>query len=153
MLEDRRRLARELHDGVVQELAYIRSEAHCVAPGPRERILDACDRGLDEARAAIATLGRGRDEPLAVVLHHAARQIVERYGGRLDVDLDESITASGDQRHALVRTTREAVSNALRHGQGGYIRLRLVCDEGQRRLLLEDDGTGFDSPRWRRGTA
>lgn len=144
VLEDRRRLARELHDGVVQELGYIRLEAHGVVPGLRERIIDACDRGLDEARAAIATLGRGADEPLAVVLHTAARQMVERYGGRLVVDLDHSITASADQRYALVRITREAVSNALRHGRAGRVRLRLVSEQGQRVLMLEDDGSGFD---------
>ena len=144
VLEDRRRLARELHDGVVQELGYIRLEAHDVAPGLRERIIDACDRGLDEARAAIATLGRGADEPLAVVLHKAARQMVERYGGRLVVDLDQSITASADQRYALVRITREAVSNALRHGRAARVRLRLVSEQGQRVLVLEDDGAGFD---------
>jgi signal transduction histidine kinase len=144
VLEDRRRLARELHDGVVQELGYIRLEAHDVAPGLRERIIDACDRGLDEARAAIATLGRGADEPLAVVLHKAARQMVERYGGRLLVDLDQSITASADQRYALVRITREAVSNALRHGRAARVRLRLVSEQGRRVLMLEDDGAGFD---------
>lgn len=144
VLEDRRRLARELHDGVVQELGYIRIEAHSITPGLRERVIAACDRGLDEARAAIDTLGRGADEPLAVVLHKAARQMVERYGGRLVVDLDRSITATPDQRHALVRITREAVSNAVRHGGAGRVRLRLVREEGSRHLFVEDDGAGFD---------
>ena len=144
VLEDRRRLARELHDGVVQELGYIRIEAHSISPGLRERVIAACDRGLDEARAAIDTLGRGADEPLAVVLHKAARQMVERYGGRLLVDLDRSVTATADQRHALVRITREAVSNAVRHGGAGRVRLRLVREGGSSHLFVEDDGAGFD---------
>lgn len=144
VLEDRRRLARELHDGVVQELGYIRIEAYGAAPGLQERLIAACDRGLDEARAAIDTLGRGADEPLAVVLQRAARQVVDRYGGRLVVDLDQAVTASADQRHALVRITREAVSNALRHGKAGRVRLRLLGEAGRRVLLLEDDGAGFD---------
>jgi signal transduction histidine kinase len=143
VLEDRRRLARELHDGVVQELGYLRMEAYGAAPGLRERLMAACDRGLDEARAAIDTLGRGADQPLAVVLHRAACQVVDRYGGRLVVDLDRSVCASPAQRHALVRITREAVSNAVRHGKAGRVCLRLM-HERQRLLIIDDDGAGFD---------
>jgi signal transduction histidine kinase len=71
--------------------------------------------------------------------------MVERYGGRLVVDLDRSITATPEQRHALVRITREAVSNAVRHGKADSIRLRLFSEHGRRLLLVEDDGTGFDA--------
>ncbi|HSE08495.1 MAG TPA: ATP-binding protein [Nocardioidaceae bacterium] len=146
VLEDRRRLARELHDGVVQELSYIRAEAHTVGSGDEvaERILSACDRGLDEARAAVDALGRGGDEPLAYVLHRAAQQVAERYDAHLDVDLDDSVQAAPEQRHALVRIAREAVSNAVRHGGADRVSLRLVRDQDGSRLLVEDDGKGFD---------
>ena len=143
VLEDRRRVARELHDGVVQELGYLRIEAFGAAPGLRERLIAACDRGLEEARGAIDALGHGADEPLAAVLKRAAREVVERYGGRLVVDFDPSVVAGAEQRHALVRITREAVSNALRHGKAGRVCLRLSRD-GQRHLVIEDDGAGFD---------
>jgi signal transduction histidine kinase len=146
VLEDRRRLARELHDGVVQELGYIRAESYAIEAdhGVRERILGACDRGLDEARAAIDALGRSPDEPLGFVLHRAARQVAERYGGRVVVDVDDSVDAEPEQRHALVRITREAVSNAIRHGSAGSIRIRLEHDQHARRLVVQDDGMGFD---------
>ena len=118
VLDDRRRLARELHDGVIQELIYIRSESHAlpadVAAGAR--IIGACDRALDEARAAVNALGRAGDEPLGFMLHRAARELAERYRVNLEVDLDDSINAEPDQKHALMRITREAVSNAVRHG-------------------------------------
>ena len=146
VLEDRRRLARELHDGVVQELGYIRAESYAIDTDDklRERIQTACDRALDEARGAVDALGRSPDEPLGFVLHRAARQVAERYGGRVVVDLDDSVDADPDQRHALVRITREAVSNAIRHGSAGSIRIRLVRDQDRRRLVVEDDGRGFD---------
>ena len=146
VLEDRRRLARELHDGVVQELGFIRAESHAieVGDGLRERILGACDRGLDEARGAIDALGHSPDEPLGFVLHRAARHVAERYGGRVFVDVDDSVDAEPEQRHALVRITREAVSNAIRHGSAGSIRIRLGRDERGRRLVVQDDGRGFD---------
>lgn len=146
VLEDRRRLARELHDGVVQELGYIRAESHAIAghDGLRERILGAVDRGLDEARAAVDALGHSSDEPLAFVLHRAARQVADRYGARVVVDLDDAVDADQTQRHALVRITREAVSNAIRHGRAECIRIRLERDSDGRRLVVEDDGRGFD---------
>ena len=132
VLEDRRRLARELHDGVVQELAYIRSEAHdrVADPTARLRIVLACDRALDEARSAVDALGRSADEPLGFVLHRAAQQVAERYHAGLDVELDDSVRADQEQRHALVRITREAVSNAIRHGKVDRVQLRLTERRG-----------------------
>lgn len=147
VLDDRRRLARELHDGVVQELGYIRAESHALPAGSpnASRIIAACDRGLDEARSAVNALGRTADEePFGFTLHRAVREIAERYRINLEVDLDDSITADADQRHALMRIAREAVSNAVRHGKAERAWVRLSRDGGERRLTVEDDGTGFD---------
>ena len=154
ILDDRRRIARELHDGVIQELAYIRSESHMIPVGAvagiaaaeitAGRIIAACDRALDESRAAVQCLGRVADEPLSLMLHRAAREMADRYSIHLEVELDESIGASHDQKNALVRITREAVSNAVRHGEADRIVLRLGFDDGQRNLTIGDDGRGFD---------
>jgi signal transduction histidine kinase len=146
VLEDRRRLARELHDGVIQELAYIRSRGHSIPCGVngRDHIIAASDRALDEARAAVHALGRGTDEPLGFVLHRAAQELAERYDVDLEVDLDDSIQVPEDQQHALMRITREAVSNAARHGGAARVWLRLGRTSGQRSLVIQDDGKGFD---------
>jgi signal transduction histidine kinase len=127
VLEDRRRLARELHDD-----------------GVRQRILDSADRATDEARAAIETLGRDEELPLGLLLHRAARHVTERYGGHVVVDLDVSVDATREQGHDLVRITREAVSNAIRHGQAGNIGIGLLRDRERRRLVVHDNGRGFD---------
>lgn len=149
VLEDRRRLARELHDGVIQELAYIRSESYSLpADLPAgDRIIAACDRGLDEARAAVQALGRPSDEPLGFVLHRAARELAERYQVDLEVEVDDSIDVAPDQQHALMRITREAVSNAVRHGHAERVHVRLSCSGGRRRLAIQDNGQGFDVNR------
>lgn len=145
VLEDRRRLARELHDGVIQELAYIRAECHRLpADATSQRLIAACDRALDESRAAVHALGRTSDEPLGFVIHRAARELAERYKVDLEVDVDDSITAEPEQLHALMRITREAVSNAVRHGKADRVHVRLTSDGGQRRLAISDDGSGFD---------
>lgn len=154
VLDDRRRLARELHDGVVQELGYIRSTATMAVPDAARRaeLVGACDRAIDEARAAVEALGRSPDEPLGFVLHRAARQVADRYGGRVLVDLDDSVHVGHTQRHALVRITREAVSNAIRHGRAESVCVRLERCGEQVRLAVQDDGHGFDPATSSRGT-
>jgi signal transduction histidine kinase len=146
VLDDRRRLARELHDGVIQEVTYIRSEAHGLPadlPG-RHRIIAACDRGLDEARAAVQALGRPSDEPLGFALHRAARELADRYYVDLEVEVDDSINVRPDQQHALMRITREAVSNAVRHGKAERVQVQLSRSGSQRCLVIQDNGKGFD---------
>jgi len=148
VMEDRRRLARELHDGVVQEVSYIKSEMRPfgAVDGPRStRILGACDRALDEARQAIEAMGTSSGESLGFTVHRAVRQVAERYDVAVEMDLDDTITAAQDQCHSLLRIAREAVSNAARHGRARRIRVRLTQDSPVgRRIVITDNGTGFD---------
>lgn len=147
VLEDRRRLSRELHDGVIQELALLRMEGHSLPSSfpAKSRILAACDRSLDEARAAVHALGHGGDEPLGLVLRRTTRELAQRYGVRLDIQVDDSIEASADQQHTLLRIIREAVANAARHGHAQHLCVRLGKEGEWRQLVVEDDGEGFDS--------
>lgn len=146
VLDDRRRMARELHDGVVQELGFIRAEAHGLpdALPSAARILDAADRALDESRAALQALGRVRDESLEVVLRQAALDVADRYGVAVELDLDHTVSADREQRHALMRILREAVSNAARRGRARRIFVRLDRNDDRYLLRIEDDGSGFD---------
>lgn len=149
VVEDRRRLARELHDGVVQEISWIKSEARGLSRGTDghvgvQSILDASDRALDEARAAVDALGRDADEPLGYALHRSAREVAERHGGRVVVELDDAVHADQQLRHGLARITREAVGNALRHGAAECVRITLEATPTGGRLVVQDDGCGFD---------
>jgi signal transduction histidine kinase len=154
VVEDRRRLARELHDGVVQELSWIKSEARSLShrlnddDGNRgttvQSILDASDRALDESRAAVDALGRGSEEPLGYALHRSARDVADRHGGRVVVELDDSVKADQALRHHLARITREAVGNELRHGRATCVRISLEATPTGGRLVVQDDGHGFD---------
>ncbi len=147
LAEDRRRLARELHDGVVQELGYIRSQSHRfrALDGVRaDRVIDACDRALAEAREAVDVLAQERPAPLSVVLRHSAQQVAQRYDVVLDLALDDSVGAETQTTHALLRIAREAMSNAVRHGGASRIALQLRDDGDCRVLTVRDDGCGFD---------
>jgi signal transduction histidine kinase len=94
----------------------------------------------------VHALGRAGDEPLGFILHRAARELAERYRVNLEVDLDDSVDADTEQKHALMRITREAVSNAVRHGKAERVWVRLSQDGAHRQLTVQDDGTGFDVP-------
>jgi signal transduction histidine kinase len=148
VLEERRRVARDLHDGVAQELAYISSQAHWFLREPTDhqplaKIMDAVQRALDESRGAIAALNRPIDEPLEMAIEHAALDVADRVGARLQVDLDDTVEVTPDWRDALLRITREAVANAVRHGHARTVSVELRNGDAVS-LRITDDGQGFD---------
>jgi signal transduction histidine kinase len=148
VLEERRRMARDLHDGLAQDLAFITSQTRAIADSPRDatrvdRITSAAERALDDSRAAIAALTAPLDEPLDASLVRAAEEVAERGGARVRLDVEHGICVSASTRQALVRLVREAVTNAVRHGEAREVWLRLASGPGLR-LTIEDRGHGFD---------
>ena len=148
--EERKRVARDLHDGVVQELAYISTHTRWLVEAPKEpqrssllKILDAVERALDESRGAIAALNREMDEPLQLAVGNAAADVADRVGARLNLDMAAHVEVSPEWRDALIRIAREAVGNAVRHGHAQEIELQLRNGEAVN-LRIIDNGDGFD---------
>jgi signal transduction histidine kinase len=149
VLEERRRMARDLHDGLAQEIAFISMQAKWLGSEGdpvMNQIATAADRALDESRRAIAALTRPLDEPLAVVLADVADEVAGRVGLELELDLTEDVDVSPQTREALLRIVREAVTNAARHGRATLVRIELANGRGIR-LRVSDNGTGFDPAR------
>jgi signal transduction histidine kinase len=147
-LEERRRLARELHDGLAQELAFIATQSrwlsrHSDESGQMDPLVVAAERALDESRSAISALTRPLDEPLDAALAQAAEDVAGRVGVRLRLELDEGIDVPASTREALVRIVREAVSNTARHGQASTVTVQLSGGPGVT-VRVGDDGIGFD---------
>ena len=149
VVEDRRRMARDIHDGLAQELAFIVTHSQrLVAPDARqgvlaEQIRDAAQRALDEARAAIEALTTRGGEPLDEVLCRAAENVAERYGARVRVQASpREIDVPAETRDALIRIVREAATNAVRHGRAGQLELE-VSGPAPLVVRLVDDGAGF----------
>ncbi len=149
VLEERRRLARELHDGLAQELAFISTQSRRLLRGGRfqernlEQLALAAERALDESRSAIAALSRRLDEPLEVAVAQAAEDVAERVGISVRFDLASGIEVPVATREALLRIVREAVSNTARHGHASHVTVAL-WDGDNVRLRIADDGVGFD---------
>jgi signal transduction histidine kinase len=143
---ERRRIARDLHDGLAQELAYLVTRSRVLARRGNEDLWDICsaaERALDESRRAIAALTRDDDEPLDLALAQTAHEVGERLGTRVTLELDHLDVAT-ESKEALLRIAREAITNAARHGAATRVHVRLSGDGGVR-MRVSDNGRGFDA--------
>lgn len=148
VLEERRRLARELHDGLAQELAHITRLARRLPEGGQQpvAIQMAASRALDESRRAIAALTRPLDEPLEVALRQSLEEIVDRWERPPTVTLwpCAAVDLDPERRDALIRISCEAVTNAIRHGHPSSVRVSVEETQGHVVARIVDDGAGFD---------
>jgi len=148
VLQERQRIARDIHDGMAQDLAFILQQGRAMrrrlGPTPGiEGVITAAQRALDESRTAIATLVQPPDQPLSEALAHTAREAAEREGSVVDTDFADGVAVPGPTQEAMVRVLREAVINAARHGGARRITVRLQ-DDPKVCLSVSDDGRGFD---------
>jgi signal transduction histidine kinase len=153
ILEERRRMARDLHDGLAQELAYIVTQTRRLASVTAELATDrrevtylaaAAERALDESRRAITALTQPIYQPLHIALAQEAGEVADRVGIELELSVDPTIEVDPATRETLLRIVREAVSNAGLHGHAGRISVDLSNGHGLR-LRVTDDGEGFDT--------
>jgi signal transduction histidine kinase len=155
--EERGRLAQEIHDTLAQGLTAISLQldlADSYLPHEPEkagrnvqRALDLTRDNLDQARRSVLDL-RAAD-----VHHMSLPDAVTRLVRRLEEDSDirfriasEGLTSRLSARIevGLYRIIEEALENARQHSQANDVRIELVADGKTVRLLVDDDGTGFD---------
>jgi signal transduction histidine kinase len=145
--DERQRVARDLHDGIAQELAYIvgqtRSLAKRVDDPDVPHIARAAERALDESRRAITALRSSGEETVSDALTQAAEDVAHRVGVAVQLSLDPGVTLDAAAKEEVLRIVREAVTNAARHGKAQRVGIVLIAMDGQS-LTIRDDGTGFD---------
>ncbi len=145
VLEERRRIARELHDGMAQELAFIVTQSRRKPDAiGLYRIAGAAERALDESRRAILALTHPTDQPLDEAIAQTAEDVAGRAGAHVRFSLVADVHVSHRVRENLVRIVREAVANATRHGHAANVEVSLAIGDDGLRLLVTDDGRGFD---------
>jgi PAS domain S-box-containing protein len=162
--EERRKLARELHDDTAQQLAAtllrIRMAQRTTDAEARSAILDDVRSDIVAATDGIRRIARGLRPPaladvgMIAALRAHIRTLTEASGRpialRCDVPgkvLDSRL--DDDARLVLYRVIQESLSNAVRHAGAGHIEVRLhLSREAGERLVaeIEDDGTGFALP-------
>ncbi|MGE0227502.1 MAG: histidine kinase [Dehalococcoidia bacterium] len=155
-LEERQRLARELHDSVSQALYGIALGAQTArqlldsdpkqAIPPVDYVVSLAEAGLAEMRALIFEL---RPESLAAeglvsALEKQAAAIRARYDLEVVTSLSPEPDVPLDVKEALYRIAQEAMHNSIKHARAHRIRLLLQTAESTLRLEATDDGIGFD---------
>jgi signal transduction histidine kinase len=149
VLEERRRIARDLHDGLAQELAYISRNLDQVTGGVNRdavgRLRLAAERAQLESRRTINALAPSRNRAVEVALAEAAAEIADRLRVELELDLVPGVRLSAARAEALVRIACEAITNTARHSGATKVTLRLERDGSLVRLRVTDRGRGFDT--------
>ncbi len=156
LMEERERIAKELHDGVIQALFAVGMglQGTALMVGSRqqaERIEGAVgelDKVIRDLRNYIFGLRPGilADRQLDQALRTLGDEVMARSGFNVVVDVDTDLAAGLSGRsHEIVQLTREALSNVARHASAENAAVRLAR-AGQKALLtIEDDGSGFDT--------
>jgi len=155
LLEERERIARELHDGIIQSLFAVGMglQGTALAAGPGETLqriegaVEELDRVIRDLRNYIFGLGPGilADRALDQALHLLAQQMQSRSQAKVQIDVDASLAAALSGRSIdIVQLAREALSNVERHARAEAVTLRLSREGATATLTVEDNGAGFD---------
>ena len=155
LLEERERIAKELHDGVIQSLFAVGMSLQGAAGMVRdseiarriEGSVEDIDRAIRDLRNYIFGLRPGilADRQLGQALNELAREFQDRTEVLTIVDVDEEIASELAGRASdVVQITREALSNIGRHASATSCRITLRRSDGGAELEIDDDGVGFD---------
>ncbi len=153
---ERERLARELHDGLAQDLwlAKLKATRLTAQPGLSaearalcDEVTAAVDAGMAEAREAVATM-RAPDATngsLRALLARSLEDFEDRFGLSVEFDCGTDLPALPSRAEAeTLRIVGEALTNVRRHADATLVRVRGVLDGGHLVLEVRDNGRGFD---------
>jgi signal transduction histidine kinase len=158
LMEDRERIARELHDGIIQSLFAVGMglQATSVMAGSpelasrMEGAVGELDRVIRDLRNYIFGLRPGilADQQLDQALRALGQEVESRSHTRIDVTIDPAVAALLSPRsHDIVQLTREALSNVSRHAKARHASVALARLNSNAVLSIDDDGVGFDTAR------
>jgi ligand-binding sensor domain-containing protein/anti-sigma regulatory factor (Ser/Thr protein kinase) len=159
ILGERSRIARELHDTLIQGFSGVTMEMQALFARVRnpdekdtlQEIIHDAAACLRDARRSVAGLRGATDanSGLSAAIAQTARQITETKDVRLRLNLDQGPQGlPADVEYNLLRIAQEAVSNSVKHSGARNIEVALQCTAESTRLQIADDGAGFDeTPR------
>jgi signal transduction histidine kinase len=157
---ERRRIARDLHDGVVQNLAGMafalsaeasQLKAQASAGDGRNGLLELLETSATETRGAMKDLRTLiielspptlRREGLQAALLEVLREI-KRKGTNTELDLQPNLRLREDRGALIFRVAQEILRNVAAHAQAKNVKVHLTTEDGSAILSIEDDGKGF----------
>jgi signal transduction histidine kinase len=144
-LAERRRVARDLHDGIAQDLAFIAAHGEQIAHqmGEEHPLVVAARRALAVSRSTISDLSDPAGATAGEALDAIAQELRDRFDVAIAVHSQiDGHVPSGVREH-LSRIAREAIANAARHGQARNVLVSLRRADGGVALRVVDDGCGI----------
>jgi signal transduction histidine kinase len=151
--DERRRLARELHDGIGQNLTALKHRlaqlGEGIAPAQRAKLeaaIGLCAATLQDTRELSRLLRPPilDDLGLEPALRWLARSQGESSGIDVQAEIEPLPPLDGELQTLLFRVAQEAINNAVKHSGAGTILMRLVARDGTLQLQVADDGRGCD---------
>lgn len=161
VMEERRKIARDLHDSVTQVLFSLNLLAQTLEPGqvPPEEIVERLNqlsrRGLQEMRSLLEELRPVQTQPKVLTLGQRISSYAATVVGLPDFSLDGEGYACAPPKveDQLLGIASEALNNVAKHAKAQQVRVLLQGDGHRAQLRIEDDGIGLrrDNPRRRSG--
>jgi signal transduction histidine kinase len=148
LAHERRRVAAEVHDLIMQDLSLALATARTLADDPvrassATAVVSAGERALAGARGVVNALTTENLEPIGPLLEEAVRAAARHTPLTFDCRGADCISPDEPTRDALLHIAREAVTNAVKHAHAGEIEVSLGHAE-EWQLWIHDDGRGFD---------
>jgi signal transduction histidine kinase len=156
IVEERNRLARELHDSVSQKLFGLVLTAESAgtlldrdpeaAAEQVARLGELAQEALGELRGLIFELRPAslEDEGLAATLRKEVDMLQRVHGRAIELRIAGSAHCAPEAEGEVLRIAQEALNNALRHAEAERIELRMEARDGRLVVTVADDGIGFD---------
>ena len=153
MLEERARLAREIHDTVAQSLSSIQMLLHAAERADAERpgaehlrlARETAAASLADTRRFIRELAPpALDEGLRSALIRLAEREWTTDGLRVRVDVAEPLELPMHVQTAFLRIAQSTLANVVKHASATHVTIALETGADEARLTVTDDGVGFD---------
>ena len=157
VLEERNRLARELHDSVKQHVfanaLLVRAARKIIGRHPEkaQSYLADAEQLADQAQQELIALIRAlrpaaiADKGLVAALSDYTSDWERRMGVAVELRVQGARSTPLDTEETLFRVAQEALSNVARHSDAQHVELLLAWSEHQLRLTIHDNGKGFDA--------
>ena len=154
-LEERQRLAREIHDAISQSVyslsLFARSAQDALDEGDQENLaaylLDLETTALQamrEMRLLIYQLrDTGQENDLATALDTRFKQVENRLGIQTRRELQDGLTLPAQAQHEVWRVIIEALNNVVKHANATQVVVQVSCSDDNLEITIQDDGAGF----------